>query len=234
MEYVIPGKKRKNGRRSPYRGRFRLSPQEKFREVPLHTTEKQIARKRLREIVQAEEQERAGFIRPKREREAVQRPLVEHIEAFIAERYDIGRDEKYVRELKKKLLVLAAGCPWKFIADITPESFCTWRRKQKKSPKTLNEYLSAIRGLLNWLEPCVGPVRRKSADGGRAKKETARVFCGRITASGRSGRRSGNYLFGRGVDGYSTRRIAQPGMAGCRLRHAAAVRCCPEIDREES
>src|SRR6266566_2337342 len=157
MEYVIPGKKRKDGKRSPYRGRFRLSPDEKFREVPLHTTDKQIARKRLRELVQEEEGERAGFIRPKKQREAMQRPLVEHIETFIAERYAIGRDEKYVRELKKKLLVLAAEVPWKYLADITPESFCAWRRKQKKSPKTLNEYLSAIGALLNRLEPVIGP-----------------------------------------------------------------------------
>jgi len=161
MEYVIPGKKRKDGKRSPYRGRFRLSPDEKFREVPLHTTDKQVARKRLREMVQEEEDERAGFIRPKKQREAIQRPLVEHIEDFIAERYTIGRDEKYVRELKKKLLVLAAEVPWKYLADVTPERFCSWRREQNKSPKTLNEYLSAIGALLNRLESVIGqnPLR---------------------------------------------------------------------------
>jgi len=157
MEYVIPGKKRKDGKRSPYRGRFRLSSNEKFWEVPLYTKDKRIAQKRLREIVQEKEDERAGFIRPKREREAIQRPVLEHIEAFTAERFAIGRDEKYVRELKKKLLVLVAEVPWKFIADMTPETFCAWRRKQKKSPKTLNDYLSAIGGLLNWLEPVIGP-----------------------------------------------------------------------------
>src|SRR5438093_6744124 len=147
MEYVIPGKKRKDGKRSPYRGRFCLSLDEKSREVPLHTTDKQVARKKLREIVQEEQDERAGFIRPKKQREAMQRPLLEHIETFIAERYAIGRDEKYVRELKKKLLVLVGEVPWKFIADITAESFCSWRRKHKKSAKTLNEYLSAIGAL---------------------------------------------------------------------------------------
>jgi integrase len=161
MEYVIPGKKRKDGKRSPYRGRFRLNPNEKFREVPLHTTDKRIALKRLREIVQQEEDERAGFIRPRREREAIRRPLLEHIEAFIAERYAIGRDEKYVRELKKKLLVLATEISWKFLGDVTSESFCAWRRRQNKSPKTLNEYLGAIGALLNWLEPVIGanPLR---------------------------------------------------------------------------
>src|SRR5258707_5188581 len=151
MEYVIPGKKRKDGKRSTYRGRFRLSPDEKFREVPLHTTDKQIARKRLREIVQEEDDERAGFIRPKKQREAIQRPLLEHIESFIASRYDLGRDEEYVRELKRKLQVLATECRWKVIPEITPESFCSWRRGQRKSPKTLNDYLSTIGGLLNWL-----------------------------------------------------------------------------------
>jgi hypothetical protein len=41
---------------------------------------------RLRELVQEEQEERAGFIRPKRQREAMQRPLLEHMETFIAER----------------------------------------------------------------------------------------------------------------------------------------------------
>ena len=111
MEYVIPGKKRRNGKRSPYRGRFRLTPLEKFKEVPLHTTDRRIAQKRLREIVQELQDERAGFIRPKKQREAVQRAVSEHIEAFIAERYAVGRDEKYVRELKKKLAALGFGVP---------------------------------------------------------------------------------------------------------------------------
>ena len=72
MEYVSPGKKQKDGKRSPYRGRFRLSPDGKFREVPLHTTDKQIARKKLLQIVQEEEDERAGFVRPKKQREAME------------------------------------------------------------------------------------------------------------------------------------------------------------------
>src|SRR5439155_14592791 len=62
-----------------------------------------------------------------------------------------------VRELEKKLLLLVAEVPWKFIRDITPESFRSWRRKQNKSPKTLNEYLSAICSLLNRLVPEIGP-----------------------------------------------------------------------------
>jgi integrase len=150
----------KDGRRvvgRMYRGKYRLDPRERIKDVPLHTNDKQVAQQKLRKILEEEQDERAGFIRPKKQREAMQRPLLEHVETFIAERYAIGRDEKYVRELKKKLLVLAAEVPWKYIANITPEGFCSWRRKQKKSPKTLNEYLSAIGALLNWLEPSIGP-----------------------------------------------------------------------------
>src|SRR5947207_10223120 len=176
MEYVIPGKERRNGKCFAYRGRFRLTPLEIFKEVPLHTTDRRIAQKRLREIVQELQDERAGFIRPKKQREAVQRAVSEHIEAFIAERYAVGRDEKYVRELKKKLAALASECRWKFIADITPESFCAWRRRQTKSTKSLNEYLSAIGGWLNWLKPAVGPNplrfvgRTRTASGWRGKR----------------------------------------------------------------
>src|SRR5438094_7598716 len=145
----------KNGRRvvgRTYRGKYRLDPREKIKDVPLQTNDKQVAQQKLRKILEEEQNERAGFIRPKKQRQAMQRPLLEHVETFIAERYTIGRDEKYVRELKKKLLVLADEVPWKFIRDITPESFRLWRRKQNKAPKTLNEYLSAIGSLLNRLE----------------------------------------------------------------------------------
>jgi integrase len=150
----------KDGRRvigRMYRAKYRLDPRDKIKDVPLHTNDKQVAQQKLRKVLEEEQDEQAGFIRPKKQREAVRRPLLEHVETFIAERYAIGRDEKYVRELKKKLLVLTAEAPWKFIGDITPESFCSWRRKQRKSPKTLNEYLSAIGALLNWLEPAIGP-----------------------------------------------------------------------------
>src|SRR5437762_11976277 len=119
----------KDGRRvvgRMYRGKYRLDPRDKIKDVALHTNDKQVAQKNLPRIVEEEQDERAGFIRPKKEREAMQRPLSEHIETFIAERYAVGRDEKYVRELKKKLLVLAAEVPWTYLTDMTPERLCAW------------------------------------------------------------------------------------------------------------
>ncbi len=51
----------------------------------------------------------------------MQRPLLDHVKTLIAERYTIGRDEKYVRELKKRLVMLAAEVPWKYLTDISPQ-----------------------------------------------------------------------------------------------------------------
>jgi integrase len=157
MQYLVKGKKRKDGKHAPYRGRFRIDPKEKLRDVALRTTDKQIAEQRLRKIVREEEREREGLIAPKHVREAGRKALAEHVEEFIGDRRSVGRDEKYVRELRRKLLRLIDECSWRFVRQVTAESFCAWRAKQNKSAKTLNEYLNAICGLMKWLESRVGP-----------------------------------------------------------------------------
>ena len=140
-----------------YRGRYRLDPRDRIKDIALHTNIKEVAEKRLTDIIREEQQEREGLIAPKHQREAVNRNLPEHVEDFIAERRSVRRDEKYVRELRRKLLRLIEDCSWKFVRHVTAESFCGWSGKQTTSPKTLNEYLNAARGLMKWLEPRVGP-----------------------------------------------------------------------------
>jgi integrase len=154
----------KNGKRIVgrlYRGRYRTDPRDRINDVALYTDDKQVAEQRLTKVVREEQHEREGLIAPKHQREAAQRPLTEHVEDFIADRRSVRRDEKYVRELRRKLLRLIQECPWQFVRDVTCESFCVWRGKQTQSPKTLNEYLNAICGLMNWLEPRIGanPLR---------------------------------------------------------------------------
>ena len=36
--------------------------------------------------------------------------------------------------------------------DVTSDSFQAWRAKQSLAPKTVNEYLTSITSLLNWME----------------------------------------------------------------------------------
>jgi hypothetical protein len=126
----------KNGQRVVgrlYRGKFRLDPRDKIKYVALHTTDRQVAEHRLRKMVLDEQRERAGLIAPKRQREAAQRSLTAHLEDYIADLRAVGRDEKYVRELGKKLLRMIEECSWRTFGNITEESFCAWRSREKKS-----------------------------------------------------------------------------------------------------
>jgi len=135
-----------------YRGRYRLDGETQITDVPLHTNDKQVARQKLAEIIRERERERQGIIAPKQQREAAQRLLKGHIADFIADRNTVGRDARYVRQLEKKLLLLVAECGWNSAKDVTANSFQTWRSGQNRAAKTLNEYLNAATGLMNWME----------------------------------------------------------------------------------
>ena len=161
---VYKPSRRKDGKRvvgRMYRGKYRLDPREKLKDIPLHTNDKRVAQEKLRRIMQEEQRERDGISTPKHQRDAASTALEIHIKEYVADRRAVGRDEKYVRELDKKLRKLADECGWQRVAEITPGSFFAWRAKESKSPKTLNEYLNAISGLMNWLEPSIGanPMR---------------------------------------------------------------------------
>src|SRR5260370_22492619 len=180
ISQVYRPSRRKNGKRVVsrlYRGRYRLHPSDKIKEVALRTHDKQVARERLKQIIVEEQREHVGLIAQKQEREAAKRALTEHSADFIADRRSVGCDEKYVRELHRKLLRLIAECKWRQVRDVTANSFCVWRDKEAKtkSAKTLNEYLHAVNGLMNWLQPRVGinPLRivKKADLNGRQKRE---------------------------------------------------------------
>ena len=173
--------RRKNGKTVSarmYRGRYRLDPHDKLRDLPLRTTDKQVAETKLRRLIKEEQGEREGLIAPRYQREAAATSLSTHIKDFIADRRAVGRDEKYVRELERKLIRLCSDNRWQRVVDITAESFCAWRAGKRINPKTLNEYLNAACGLLNWLEPRIGTnplrhVEKVQANGAQKLKRRA-------------------------------------------------------------
>src|SRR6266702_1263208 len=90
--------RRENGKRVVsriYRGRYRVDPSDRIKEVSLRTNDKQVARERLKQMVLEEQRERDGLIAPKEEREAAKRPIIEHICDFVSDRRSVGCDEKY-------------------------------------------------------------------------------------------------------------------------------------------
>lgn len=89
------------------------------------------------------------------------RPLVEHVEDYIADLTALGRDSMYVYTIEKRLMKVIASCGWKALRDITPDGFCAWRaqpieqgqvegERKQVGPRTLNQYLEALRSFSRW------------------------------------------------------------------------------------
>jgi integrase len=70
----------------------------------------------------------------------------------VADLEATGRSGKYIHDLKKRVLRLMRECGWTQLQDVTSNSFLSWRVKQKLAPKTVNEYLTSLRSLLNWMK----------------------------------------------------------------------------------
>ena len=167
MSFVFKTRRRVNGKiqiGGKYTGQFQLAGDAKPTRVALGVTDKQVAQEKLRQIVRDAERERVGLSPSKSEQDAVKQSVEKAIEEYIQSRRGLHRNEKYVRELELKLLLLMRECNWWRLRDITPHSFEAWRARQPKAKmlaKTSNEYRAAIFGFCKWLEPRIGrnPIR---------------------------------------------------------------------------
>ena len=74
-----------------------------------------------------------GSHRPQELRDSSPEAVESHLKDFVANLQAVGRDEKYVRELNKKLMVLIGDCAWNTVREVTPDSFEAWRSKQKST-----------------------------------------------------------------------------------------------------
>lgn len=144
-----PGRRGKRARL--YSGRYRLNADLKATTVPLHLVDKQLAEAKLRKIVKEKEQEAEGWLAPARVRDAAQKPLDEHLAAFVRDQIAKGRVARYVENIEMSLGVLIKECGWKCAQKVPTSSFVEWRQRQAKSPKTLNEYLGNAKAFLNWM-----------------------------------------------------------------------------------
>jgi integrase len=176
IAFVFKPKRRAHGKLKPARtfsGRYRLSGEIKVTTVALGVGDKQVAEEKLRKIVREAEREREGLSPSKEHREAANRPLEKFVDEYLQTKHGLGRNEKYVRELGRKLHRLIREIDWRTVQEITAHSFEAWRARvrQTLSPKTLNEYYDAIFGLCKWLETRVGKnsmrsVQKVDASGG--------------------------------------------------------------------
>ena len=134
-----------------FTARVQLPHEAKLSNIPLGCTTRPVAEKKLREIVEEKEREAAGIIAPKVQREAAVTLLGKHLGEMLATKSQ-SKDDLYLCNLKGRVLRLISECGWKFPKDVSPESFEAWRSRQTLSVKSLNDYLTSSRTLLNWME----------------------------------------------------------------------------------
>ena len=155
IQYVRQPKRAKQaGRRSieNYLGRYKLPGDLRITEVSLHTTDKRIAEQRLAAIVREKQDERAGIIAPKPLRDGAAKLLTQHVADFVADLKAKGRAKKYYGLLEARLLELLTACSWVYVKDMTADSFVSWRTHKGAKPKTINDYLAAVKSLLRWMK----------------------------------------------------------------------------------
>lgn len=85
-------------------------------------------------------------------------PLILKYIDYLAGR---GRDEMYVYTTERRLILMAAGCHWKTLGDITGESVLGWQSKPQFHKhgrkvveiiaKTKNQYVQTANGFCKWL-----------------------------------------------------------------------------------
>jgi len=134
-----------------YSARIRVDGERRILNVPLGVSDKQVAQEKLRRLVQEKEKELNGLLPPKTLRDAAQESLLKHIRDFIGDLRAKGRNPQYLNELENKLELLATECGWQLAKDVTADTFVKWRTQQKKSAKTLNEYLAGAKALIHWM-----------------------------------------------------------------------------------
>jgi integrase len=154
IKYVFKPKRKVQGRRKVarlYSGRYKLDGEVRLTEVPLKTTDKQVAQKLLDELVREKERERAGIIAPKSLRQSALRAMQEHLADYLSDLRAIGRDDVYIENLDYRLKILIQECGWTHPPKVSADSFTAWRAKQKKAAKTKNQYLESANTMINWM-----------------------------------------------------------------------------------
>jgi len=159
--FVYLPKRRHNGKvvvSDLYRARVRFPGEGKVRDIPLGVTEKRSAQQKLQDILTEHSQE------------AAETPLADHFKVFVQELKTSGCVKRYVQGVENYIGTLKEDCGWGHFKDVNAESFQAWRHKQTRAPKTLNEYLVAMRAFLKWAER-LGFIARNPL----ARVETLRV-----------------------------------------------------------
>ena len=143
----------RHGKKSQlWSARVRLGAWLKDRTFHFHVSDKRVAAQKLEKLCQELEREDAGIIAPKIMRDAAQKPVAEHLAAFLADHRAKGRAENTLTKYENCIPLLCKRCSWVMVRDITAQSFVAWRTQSGLRPKTLNDLLGVMSCFLHWME----------------------------------------------------------------------------------
>jgi integrase len=153
IEYVFRPTRMRKGKRVQsrlYSGAYSLGRGEKSRRVGLHTPDKRIAEKRLRDIIVKAQMEKEGMVLPKELREAAHAPLSQLVGEYQSDLLarTSGRNA-FESVARIKAAIEATG--WRFLVDVTPSSWVAYRATLKQAAKTRRDYQTSMMAFLNWL-----------------------------------------------------------------------------------
>jgi integrase len=154
VKFVFRPRRKVDGKKKAarlYTGRYRLDGEVAMTEVPLKTTDKQVAEKRLTELVTEIQRESAGLLPPKKLRDSGLLCTEQHLADYLINLSAMGRDGEYIRNLRYRISILILECGWLYAVNVTADSFEAWRGRQRKASGTLNQYLESANAMLNWM-----------------------------------------------------------------------------------
>jgi len=154
IEFVFKPSRIVDGKRvrsDCYSGRYAVSKGAKLITVPLNTPDKEIARKRLRDIMLEKQREQEGMIPSRSVRDAAAASLVRLVENYERELTGLGRVEKHVHSTVARLRRIFSELKWRQLSDVRADKFAQWRSSLPLAAKTMKEYQISLNAFLNWL-----------------------------------------------------------------------------------
>jgi len=184
IEYVFRHSRKVGGKRvysRVFSGRYALAKGAGPMTVCLNTPDREIARKRLREVVLEKQREQEGIIAPKAVRVAAAAALSRLLAEYEADLRGRGLAEKHVHDTMTRLRRMEKENGWRSLGDVRPDTFVKWRAGLTCSAKTKKEYQISVGAFLNWLVKTdrllVNPLAKLDTVDVRGKQvRTARAF----------------------------------------------------------
>ena len=134
-------------------GRYRFDDMPRYVEVPLHTADELVARKRLQDIITRKQREAEGLAAPAPMRAAMHAKFAELVGDYAADLHAQGRVGRHIKDSTRRVLRIATECGWQTIGEANAPAFTRWRSKVAPtlSAKMVKEYGVSLRAFFRWL-----------------------------------------------------------------------------------